>query len=854
MVDKKTFQINITGIVQGVGFRPFIFKLASQNNLQGDVCNTSAGVIIRINAADRGEADNFIKKIIDLKPAPAAIETIEVSEIDNQYYSDFKILKSQPSQEKFQLVSPDLATCNKCSKDINNPKDKRRFNYAFTNCTNCGPRFTIIKKLPYDRQNTTMSDFTMCPECLEEYNDPLNRRFHAQPNACNKCGPELLFTDSDGRLIDDKNPIKRAVNEIIKGKIIGIKSLGGFQLACDASSGKAVLKLRKKKNRPFKPFAIMVKDIRQAQNYYKLSRMERELLSSPKAPVVLLKKKTVKFIPNKKDSILLKQNNKNTRLKNSGTLKTISEYVSFNNKYEGVMLPYTPLHHLLFKEIDFPLIMTSGNISEEPIAFKNDAAIKSLGSICDFFLMHNRDIFSRFDDSVVKVFKNKEMIIRRARGYAPYPVKIKPGLKSETVLAIGSEEKNTFCIIKKNYAIVSQHIGDIDNENSISFFKSTLKTYYSLFNIDKTDLIASDMHPAFRLNSFASDKILADKKIKVQHHKAHIASVIAENNINEKVIGFAWDGTGFGDDGKIWGSEIFIVDKKLNFKRIGHLSEKILPGGEITIHKPYRMAITYIYYSWIKMSENTRFLKNKPENNNLLSYSNNYADYFIKYIRANFPGFNDIVSDKEIMAIVFQIKSRYNSIETTSMGRLFDAVSSILNLKSTSSFEGEAAIELEMFVKNKVKECYKIKYINSSKEQFKKLDELAVSFLKGSGELNDLDYPVFIIDDISIMNEIIKDLLNKTDLGIISARFHNTLAKIILDISKKVRNQLSINKIALSGGVFQNNYLFEKVYDILENNFFEVYSNFKVPVNDGGVSLGQAYIGIKILSGLREDE
>ncbi|MCL6088494.1 MAG: carbamoyltransferase HypF, partial [Actinobacteria bacterium] len=694
---------------------------------------------------------------------------------------------------------------------------KRRFNYAFTNCTNCGPRFTIIKKLPYDRQNTTMADFLMCPECRQEYDNPQDRRFHAQPNACIKCGPQLQLTDNEGRLLKNIDPLKYAVRQLKNGKIIGIKSLGGFQIACDATSDNAVQRLRKSKNRPYKPFALMFKNMDHVKMYFKTNSQERELLSSQKAPIVLLKKKKISGLTNEKEIE-----------RGIFNLKQVSKYVSFNNKYEGVMLPYSPLHHLIFKEINFPLIMTSGNISEEPIAYENDDAVKKLKSICDFFLINNRDIYSRFDDSVVKIFKKREMILRRARGYAPYPVKLELELKNKTVLAIGSEEKNTFCLIRKNYAIISQHIGDIDNEYSIDFFKSALKNYRSLFNIDKIDLLVFDKHPAFRLNSLALNEIKSENKISIQHHKAHIASVIAENNIKRKVLGFAWDGTGYGDDGKIWGSEIFVADEKLNFERIGHLTEKILPGGEVTIRKPYRMAITYIYYSWIRSDKNNFLSDNKSGIGVNKKADAGIGNLFLKYFRKNFSCYAKIVEDREILSIVFQIESGFNSIKTTSMGRLFDAVSSVLKLTNTATFEGEAAINLEMIAKENCKDFYNFKYTNENPDMdnYKKNRK-------------------FIVDDIDLFLKILKDISSGKDFEKISAGFHNTLSEIILDISKKIRENLTINDVVLSGGVFQNNYLIEKTFKLLENEGFNVYTNFKVPVNDGGISLGQAYLGMK---------
>jgi hydrogenase maturation protein HypF len=676
-----------------------------------------------------------------------------------------------------------------------------------------------------------MSDFKMCPDCSNEYSNPADRRFHAQPDACIKCGPKLMVVDNYGNKQTAKDPVDFIAAQLKKGKIIGIKSLGGFQIACDATCDKTINRLRKSKIRPYKPFAIMVKNIETDKNFYKINNFEKELLRSPKAPIVLLKKKLLKNNTIKKECLHINEEIQHyfsiSNPDKTCNLKPLSHYVSFNNNFEGVMLPYTPLHHLLFKKINFPLIMTSGNVSEEPIVFNNHEAVKKLSGICDYFLIHDRDIFSRFDDSLTKVFKNKEMLLRRARGYAPYPIKLDLELKDKTILAIGSEEKNTFCLLKKNYALMSQHIGDIDNPSSIDFFKSALNTFYSLFNINKIDLCISDLHPDFKLNKLSTGRIKPEKTIKIQHHKAHIASVIAENHIKDSVLGFAWDGTGFGDDGKIWGSEIFIVDENMNFKRIGHLMEKILPGGEISIRKPYRMAITYLYYSWINISGNYSTVTDKA---NFTSRSFKNIDKlkdesFIEYVRSSFPGLFKSSSKKEILSLLFQIKSGFNSIETTSMGRLFDSISSAMDLTCNASFEGEAAINLEMVIKKNLKDIYEYNYIKNS--------ESAI------GE----DY--FIINDIDLFTRIIKDILSGKKYGFISAKFHNTLARIILDISIKTRNRFSINNVALSGGVFQNNYLIDKTFEMLENYDFKVYTNYKVPVNDGGISLGQAYLGLK---------
>ncbi len=455
------------------------------------------------------------------------------------------------------------------------------------------------------------------------------------------------------------------------GFIIGIKSLGGFQIACDATNDDAVLKLRKRKNRPQKPFAVMFRDIKTINKYLSVSILEKASLISSSAPIVLLKKNKI---------------------------LSLSKYVSYYNKYEGAMLPYTPLHHLLFNNIDFPLVMTSGNISEEPIASENKEAQSELQDICDYFLIHNREIHSKYDDSVIKIFNDNEMILRRARGYAPYPVKLNHNIGNKVILAVGAQEKNTFCILKKNYAIISQHIGDMDIADTLDFFEITLDNYKKLFNIDKIDLIVHDSHPDYATTKFVKKHFRNSKIIEIQHHKAHIAGVIAENRLfeesknqkNDRILGFAWDGTGYGDDGIVWGSEIFIVEKssnnnKLNFERIGHLKEKYMPGGEVTIKKPYRMAISYLYDYFINQTNNS---KNK----------------FVDYIFTQFPFYKKIIEPDEIDIIIKQIQTGFNSPLTTSMGRLFDSVSSILNLTHIASYEGEAAINLEMTAEENIKD------------------------------------------------------------------------------------------------------------------------------------------------------
>ena len=780
---QHTYQINIFGIVQGVGFRPFIYRLAKKHGLCGFVTNTTEGVFIKVNVRNKAGINNFIKDIKLLQPLPSKIEKIYFKETSYENFDDFKIKKSMETAEKFQLISPDIATCKQCIEDINDVNNKRRYYYPFTNCTNCGPRFTIIKKMPYDRPNTTMSKFNLCDNCSHEYSDVSDRRFHAQPNACRRCGPKLALVNKKGKIIDDKNPIISAAKKIKNGHILGLKSLGGFQIVCNAATDRQVLKLRKRKNRPFKPFAIMIGDIEIVKKHFVASRKEIEALTSSAAPIVLLKKR--------EDSRL------------------VSKHVSGYNKFEGVMLPYTPIHHLLFNHIDTPLVMTSGNISEEPIVSKNNEALDKLENICDYFLIHNRDIYSKYDDSVIKIFAGREMIIRRARGYAPYPVKLDIDTFGKTILSLGAQEKNTFCLLVKKYALVSQHIGDLDSLDSFEFFKFTLEDYKSLFNITNIDLVVHDKHPGYTSTKFAKNLDSTPDKLEIQHHKAHIASVIAENNIKDDILGFSWDGTGYGDDGKIWGSEVFVVDKSMKFTRVGHLLEKPLPGGEAAIKKPYRMALAYLYSYWEKYVDSDKI--SKLANQKSIKYYK-----FSDFVFGTCPFYKEIVSELEIEAMEKQMETGFNCPITTSMGRFFDGVSSSLNLVHINSYEGEAAIRLEMTADEENDGIYDIK-----------IDKFDTKY---------------IVDDLYIFVQIQNDFKSGIKVNKISAKFHNTLAKIVLDISSKIRQQRSIGSIALSGGVFQNNFLLNKCYDSLQKKGFKVYSNFKVPVNDGGISLGQAYL------------
>ncbi|TES84818.1 MAG: carbamoyltransferase HypF, partial [Dehalococcoidia bacterium] len=549
-------RISVRGVVQGVGFRPFIYRLAQQYDLKGWVRNTSGNVEVEVEG-DEARLNRFLEDLKTEAPPMSRIENIEVSFAALRGYSDFRIGESLSREGHYQLVSPDIATCPDCKEEIFSTTD-RRFRYAFTNCTNCGPRFTIIEDIPYDRPKTTMRKFKMCPLCQREYDVPLDRRFHAQPNACPECGPSLELVDSEDRMVDCEDVIKTASRLLEEGKILAVKGLGGFQLACDATGDGAVSNLRERKRRPSKPLAVMMGNMQEIERHCLVSPEERELLESPQAPIVLLSWK-----------------------QGSNISKTIAP----NLKYLGVMLPYTPLHHLLVQEAGLPLVMTSGNLSEEPIAKDNDEALRRLKGIADYFLLHNRGIYARYDDSVYMVEEGKARALRRARGYAPYPIFLP--FKSRQILACGAEDKNTFCLTRDEHAFLSQHIGDMENEETLEHFENTIGLYKKLFRVEP-EIIAYDLHPEYLATKYAVEMGSGAnlKMVPVQHHHAHIVSCMVENNVREPVIGVAFDGTGYGSDGTIWGGEFLVADWK-GFKRVGHLEYMPLPGGATAIKKPY---------------------------------------------------------------------------------------------------------------------------------------------------------------------------------------------------------------------------------------------------------------------------
>jgi len=753
--DLSNAHISVRGAVQGVGFRPFVYQLAARHNLRGWVCNTSGDVKIEAEGEPK-DIEAFQKDLRKLAPPMAHIEDITVTAGKPANYGSFEIRPSIPEKGKYQLISPDIATCPQCLHEIFDPFD-RRYYYPFTNCTNCGPRFTIIEDIPYDRANTTMKNFEMCPECRAEYEDPGNRRFHAQPNACPVCGPQLELMDGSGCPISCDEPILEASKLLKKGIILAVKGLGGFLLACDAANETAIKNLRERKHRPAKPFAVIVASLIDARKHCEISDEEAKLLSSPASPIVLVKWKTE---------------------------STINKTVAPGLKYLGIMLPYTPLHHLLIRTFGRQLIMTSGNISEEPIVKDNDEALKRLGGIADYFLLHNRDIYARYDDSVMLVEAGKPRFARRARGFAPYPVKL--SFQSKQILGCGAEEKNTFCLARDNYAFISQHIGDMENAETLEHYVNTLELYKKLFKI-KPEIIACDMHPEYLPTKYAKE--LAEKEklklIPVQHHHAHIASCMAENCLTDKVIGVALDGTGYGTDGKIWGGEFLVADFK-GFERAAHLEYLPLPGGAQAIKKPYRTTAGYLAALGIPVSNDLPLTHYLPEG--------------------------------ELEIIQEQVKKSINAPLTSSLGRLFDAAAALIGVRGVIDYEAQAAIDLETCAADAPDE--------SKDYPFTIIEENGISIIKVRDMITD----------------IIKDINDKISKEAVAARFHNTIARLITEVCRDISNKTGLKKIALSGGVFQNRILFRKSARMLEEAGFEVYTHHQVPCNDGGISLGQVTI------------
>lgn len=764
-------RIEIEGVVQGVGFRPFVYRVAQISGIHGYVLNSSGGVVIEAEGA--GPAINeFLRALRQQLPPLASIAQMTVSEMKPRGEQNFVIRESVPNAGQFALVPPDVATCADCLREIATPGD-RRSGYPFTNCTNCGPRYTIIRDLPYDRPKTTMEPFRMCARCQAEYQDPANRRFHAEPNACPDCGPSLALVSAE-QLASGSLPAFRSGREssailawvrrlLRDGEIVAIKGLGGFHLACDAANDRAANLLRERKRRSGKAFAVMAKDLATVERLCETTGADRALLESVRRPIVLMRRRP--------DA-------------------AIAANVAPGTATLGVMLPYTPLHHLLFDESPGynALVMTSGNMSEEPIVSRNEQAWPRLKNLADRFLLHNREIQTRVDDSVVQVFEGQVYPVRRSRGFAPEPIDL--GMQLSEILACGGELKNTLCLTKDHYAILSQHIGDLENLETMEFFRETLDHLQRFFRVSPV-AAAYDLHPNYMSTRFALEES-GLRPIGVQHHHAHIASCMADNGLRGRVIGVALDGTGYGTDGRIWGGE-FLTCGFAGFERRGHLQYVPLAGGDCAIRQPWRSAVAYLR-----------------------------SAFGSEALSLPLPLFEKIPR-RQIALLDRMLTRNIQTVETSSCGRLFDAVSSILGLRHETTYEGQAAIELEMAA-----------------------SEASPSNLKSYPFAFRASNP-FQINMAPAIEAIVRDSIARVTITEISARFHRTVAQVVMDSCLRIRETNGLNRVCLSGGTFQNLRLLGHTVEGLRGCNFEVFVHHRVPPNDGGLSLGQAMIANEVL-------
>ena len=750
---KQRKRIYIQGIVQGVGFRPYVYNLATHYGLTGWVLNNSLGVTIEAQGTEEA-LHQFLTHLQQNPPPLAQITEVRSETIPVQEETGFRIRQSEKTTEKFTFISPDMSICADCLQELFDPHN-RRYRYPFINCTNCGPRFTIIKDIPYDRPNTTMAVFPMCPQCEAEYHDPANRRFHAQPNACPVCGPRIWLEDAKGEPIDG-DTITQAIRFLREGRIVAIKGLGGFHLAVDATNEDAVRLLRQRKHRYEKPLALMCESPRHIRQFAEMSALEEEIILSQQRPICLLQKKH----PN-----------------------PIAPSVSPDNDYLGVMLPYTPLHYLLMREGEFlALVMTSGNLSEEPIVYRNEEARERLRGIADFFLMNNRDIYQRADDSVVRVLAGKTAYIRRSRGFVPRPVMVSESLPS--VLAVGGELKNVICLNKEQFFFPGQHIGDLENLATLEFFEESIRHFQKILQIEP-QLVVCDMHPEYLSTKWAREQERWPV-VEVQHHHAHIASAMAENQLKGEVIGLALDGTGYGTDGTIWGGEVLIASE-VQFRRAAHFRKVPMPGGEKAIREPWRMATAYLQEASIPFEPESFFPDVTPEEAHLVHQ---------------------------------MLQRRFNTPLTSSCGRLFDAVAALAGLRHRVGYEGQAAMQLEARV--------------------------AV----GENDAGDASYPLPVrgnhfpleLDWRPLLKAVWEDISRKRSVEEISSKFHASVIQALVEVSRRIRQEAGLERVVLSGGCFQNRILSEGLIQQLRAEGFRVYYHTVVPPNDGGLSLGQGYI------------
>ncbi|WP_427162273.1 carbamoyltransferase HypF [Aliinostoc sp. HNIBRCY26] len=821
-----TEEIRVRGTVQGVGFRPTVYRLAKACGLRGDVCNDGEGVLIRVAGSETELAEFFTRLQSECPPLAKITELVRTPSPSELNFDDFVISGSVSGVSKTQ-ISPDAATCPQCQQEISDPFS-RFYRYPFTNCTHCGPRLSIIRAIPYDRCNTSMSAFVMCPNCESEYHDVENRRFHAQPVACHVCGPQAWLERADGKpvtasmfsMLDDVDAVCTLLQ---KGEIVAIKGIGGIHLACDATQEAAVQKLRQRKQRYDKPFALMARDIAIIEEYCFVNDKERELLTSPAAPIVLLQRKglgtgdwglgTEENINTLNSptqhrlnaalpltSLSTQHSSLITQHSSLSTQHSIAPSVAPGQNTLGFMLPYTPLHHLILRRMNRPIVLTSGNLSDEPQCIDNDEAKKKLSHIADYFLLHNREIVNRVDDSVVRVVDNKLQTIRRARGYAPAPIKLPPGFENvPPILAMGSELKNTFCLLREGEAILSQHLGDLENAAALNAYQDTLNLYLNLFE-HQPQAIAVDLHPEYLSTKLGKELATANNLpiYSIQHHHAHIAACMAENGIpldTNPVLGIACDGLGYGTDGKLWGGEFLLADYR-QFQRLATFKPVAMIGGEQAIYQPWRN--TYAH----------------------LLAANLWDDCQQKYSDLEILKF---LNQKPIKLLNQLVEKGINAPLASSVGRLFDAVAAAIGICTAEcSYEGQAAIALEAIAD--------IHTLNNPKETG--IYPFNVSFSDS----------IYCIESSPMWQCLLNDIKQQTPQSIIAAKFHQSLANVIVEMVNRLHQEQTFNQVVLTGGVFQNTILLNILKNQLKNLQINILTHSLIPTNDGGLSLGQALI------------
>ncbi|MEB3281651.1 MAG: carbamoyltransferase HypF [Lyngbya sp.] len=782
ITDHIAEEIRVCGIVQGVGFRPTVYRLAQDCGLCGEVSNDGEGVLIRV-VGDRHAINKFIHRLQTEPPPLAKIEAIHRHPYTgDRSFSNFTIVSSKTNKIRTK-IAPDAATCPACKREIFDPLS-RFYRYPFTNCTHCGPRLSIIKKLPYDRENTSMGGFELCGECQQEYEDPLNRRFHAQPVACHFCGPKVTLERGDGKpvtahMFSMLDEVDAVCTLLQRGQIVAIKGLGGFHLACDATTEEIVQKLRDRKHRPDKPLALMARDINIIEKYCFVTAEERKLLESSAAPIVLLRRKT-----NLKDSI---QNQ-------------IATSVAPNQNYLGFMLPYTPLHHLALRRLEIPIVLTSANFSDEPQCIENAEVQTKLAQVADYFILHNREILNRVDDSVVRINNNSLQILRRARGYAPAPINLPPGFENKpAILAMGSELKNTFCLLREGRAILSQHIGDLENALAAEAYQKTLNLYLGLLE-HQPSAIALDLHPEY-LSTKLGKELAETNNIpiySIQHHHAHIAACMAENGLpldTKPVLGIALDGLGYGEDGRIWGGEFLLADYR-SFKRLGTFKPVEMIGGEQAIYQPWRNTYAHLKAAF-----------GEDLNREIMGLK--LGEFLVK---------------QPLKLLDQLIEKKINSPLASSCGRLFDAVAGAIGIcRESCSYEGQAAITLEAIAEE---------YLLNYSEEIEPYPFI----------VKQLEHPLLSLEPDPMWQALLADLRQNLPVGIMAAKFHFGLAEAIAMMVERLSFETEFHQVILTGGVFQNQILLTQVRDRLTANNLDVLTHSQVPSNDGGLSLGQAVI------------